>query len=775
MAEGLELGSAGRALAAVLAAALGCAAQDAGERAPSGAAPAAPRAALERAVAQAIERGDVPGAVALVGRGETVACVVGGARALLPEREELGADTLFDLASLTKPVATATAIVQLADRGRLDLGSPVARYLPGFGVAGKERVTVEDLLLHRSGLVADNPLADFADGPAAAWERILALSLEGPPGAAFVYSDVGYIVLGELVRAVDGRALDAYAREEIFAPLGMAATTFRPGAAARARCAPTERDGEHFLRGIVHDPRARALGGVAGHAGLFSTAADLARWCRMILGGGELDGVRVLSRAAVEGMTRPRWLGDGSGGRSLGFDVDTRFSAAPRGTRFPRGASFGHTGFTGTSLWLDPDSGGYVIVLASRLHPAGAGSAAELRRAVADAAAAWLRPAAERGGVLTGADVLAREGCARLRGLRLGLLTHDAGRTRSGVRTVDLLAEADGVVLERLFTPEHGLASQGEGAIADGRDARTGIEVVSLYGDRRAPEPAQLARLDALVVDLAHVGVRFYTYGTTLGYAMEACAAAGVKVIVLDRPDPLSPYGPAGPCADESALSFIAYRPLPVLPGLTLGELARLYRSAYGVDCELEVVPVEGWRRAMTWPETGLPWRAPSPNLRNPEAAVLYGALGLLEGANLSVGRGTDEPFERLGAPWIDGVALAEVLRARPIAGLACTPIEFVPDEGPFAGERCGGVHVALSDARAFRPVEAGLALGWQLERLFGEAFDASRVDARLASHATWERWLATSDPTELSDLEAGWQDELRAFEALRAGASLYE
>jgi CubicO group peptidase (beta-lactamase class C family) len=365
-----------------------CAATPPSSEAPP-ASEAQPAPELADALRRGCEEGGLHGAVALVGRGERVlAREVHGLRAVEPAPERMTADTVFDLASLTKPVATATGVLVLVDRGALDLDDPVALHLPAFAASGKEGITVEMLLRHRSGLVADNALADYVDGPELAWERLLALAPRHEPGTVFVYSDVGYLVLGRLVEALSGRSLERFVREEVLEPLGMEDAGYRPDAARRERCAPTERRDGRMLRGEVHDPRAAALGGVAGHAGLFATADDLARWCRMVLGGGRLGGTRVLSEASARALLEPSCLPDGSGPRTLGLDADPGTSA--RGARFPAGESFGHTGFTGTSLWLDPESGGYVVVLASRLHPDGEGTAVPLRRAAADAAAALL-------------------------------------------------------------------------------------------------------------------------------------------------------------------------------------------------------------------------------------------------------------------------------------------------------------------------------------------------------------------------------------------------
>ncbi len=724
----------------------------------------------------AISAGEIPGAVLLVGRGdEDLLLRAFGWRALEPQREPMTTDTLFDLASLTKPIATATAVMILADRGRIDLDAPLSRYLDGLGPSfsgadGKAvPISARLLLLHRAGLVADNPLDDYAEGPEEAWRRLLAQEPIDPPGRRFRYSDVGFLLLGRLVELVDGRSLDRFFQEEIATPLGMANSSF---GADPARCAPTERDEQgNWLRGRVHDPRARSLGGVAGHAGLFADARDVARWCRMLLH----HGGPLLSPQAAGAMTRGDWLEDGTGGRGLGLDIDSPYASArgsgAGGRGFPRGVSFGHTGFTGTSFWIDPESGVFVVLLTSRLHPGGGASVVGLRRAVADAVAAALLPPPPRGTVLAGVDRLARENCARLAGRHVGLVSNHTGCTRDGRSTAQLLADAPDVDLVALFTPEHGPRGRVEGVVESGVDEATGLPLYSLYGRTRRPTAAMLEGIDTLVFDLQGAGVRFYTYATTLGYVMEAAAEAGISVVVLDRPSPLGGIRVDGPRADASRLSFITYRPIPLVHGLTMGELARLFHDVYGVDCDLEVVPLEGWRREMQWEDTGLRWTVPSPNLRSPRAARLYPALGLLEATQLSVGRGTGAPFEQFGAPWLDAEACAAWLEGLHLPGVRFAPRNFTPSESRFAGEECNGVELSLSDPAAFQPVRTGLAIAWVLNRLHPSEFDIAAVDQRLVSHRVWEALLASSDPLELAQ---EWQADCRSFEAERAPILLY-
>ncbi|MCI0684092.1 MAG: beta-lactamase family protein [Gemmataceae bacterium] len=353
----------------------------------------APRARADKAdlrgiddvVVAAIGRGELPGAVVLVlHRGDIVYRRAFGQRSLLPMKTPMDLATLFDLASLTKPIATATAIMLLIEAGKLKLTDKLSDHLPAFRRKETEDITVEHLLLHTSGFIADNPLADYQDGRAKAIERLHALKPLAPPGTKFVYSDVGYLLLGEIVEKASGMTLDRFTNERVFTPLGMSETGFLPRGALKERAAPTQQRDGRWMQGEVHDPRAHALGGVAGHAGLFSTADDLAIYARMLLNQGQHRGTSFLKQETVRLMTAPRQVPGkkAPGLRTYGWDMLTSFSAN-RGEVFPKGKSFGHTGFTGTSLWLDPQSGAAVIFLSNRVHPDGKGNVTKLRGQVA--------------------------------------------------------------------------------------------------------------------------------------------------------------------------------------------------------------------------------------------------------------------------------------------------------------------------------------------------------------------------------------------------------
>ena len=680
-------------------------------------------------------------------------------------------DTVFDLASLSKPVGCATSIMLLAERGKLNVADPVAKHLPAFAASGKQDITIEQLLLHRGGLIADNPISDYQHGPEEAMKRVMNLSPVVKPGTKFIYTDVGYIVLGEVVRVVSGKPLDEFARDEIFAPLRMVDTGYRPADSVKPRVAPTERREKRWMIGEVHDPRAYALGGVAGHAGLFGTADDLARYCRMILGGGQLDGTRLLSEQTVREMTTPRPMPDGSDVRTYGFDVDTSYSS-PRGERFPRGTSFGHTGFTGTMFWMDPASKAFVILLTNSVHPDGRGSVLALRRYVSTAVAEQLLGPAPVPAVMNGIDVLKQGEFKSLQGRKIAVVTNHSGKDREGNRTIDLLKNAPGVTVVRVFSPEHGLFGVLDEKVGHTVDEKTGLQVYSLYGETRRPTPEMLQGVDTIVYDIQDIGARFYTYISTLGICMEEAAKHKLKVVVLDRPNPNTGMVVEGPIAQKKHFSFICYGPIPVSHGMTVGELAQFFNEELKIGCDLEVVRMQGWSRNMWWDDTLWAWVNPSPNIRNPTQAMLYPGIGLLETSNLSVGRGTDQPFEIFGAPWVDGRRLAAALNKERIPGLRFVPVTFTPESSKFAKQECQGVYIVVTDRRNLSPVNAGVTIAWHLEKLFGDAYD---LDATLRMLHNDDALKALKQANDPAMIPAAWKQELEAFKQVRQKYLLYK
>ena len=760
---------------------------------------------LDPVIQDAIREHKIPGAVLLVGHGgKVVYRKAYGARALEPRREAMTADTIFDLASLTKVVATTTCVMQLFEQGKIKLNDPVARYLPEFAQNDKDDITVRQLLVHYSGLREDLDLTDKASkdkwqGKDTAYRMAFVEKPVFPSGSRFLYSDINFITLGALVERVSGEALDVYAARNVFQPLGMAHTRYRPPAGWKVKTAPTEYDDNHvMLRGVVHDPTAQRMGGVAGHAGVFSTADDLAKFAQALLNGGG----RVLSPVTVEKMTTPQQPPNATAVRGFGWDLDSPFSSN-RGELLPVG-SFGHTGFTGTSLWIDPATDTYIILLTNAVHIKG-GNAIALRSKVASAVAAALhlsvseqervrltkitgynesmaagRRVNERNGeVKTGIDVLEESNFYLLLGAapqrRVGLLTNQTGMDGQGRRTIDVLKNTPRVSLDAIFSPEHGVAgTQDTIHIGDTKDETTGVTVYSVYGgtdEARRPSPQVLKNLDILVVDLQDAGARFYTYETTLGYFLEAAAKAQIPVLVLDRPNPITGAVVQGPVADAGHETFTNYFPLPVRHGMTMGELAQFFNDERGIHAQLSVSPLQGWMRGDWFDETGLAWVNPSPNLRNLTEAALYPGVALIEGTNVSVGRGTDTPFEVVGAPWVNAREMAQYLNERGIAGVRFVPVSFTPTASAYAGKECHGVNLVLLDRNALDAPELGLELASALAKQSTQ-FRMDAVKDLLVNAAAFDALLAGRDPRRIAD---DWREGIEAFQKTREKYLLYK
>ncbi len=742
----------------------------------------APLQQIEPLALDAIERGETAGMVVAVGRRDGLVYLrAWGNRSVVPEVAPTRPDTLFDLASLTKPIATATSIMILAGKGDLQLDAPLSTYLPAFNEGRQRDITLRHLLTHTSGLIADNALSDYRDGPEVAWQRIEQLLPKTPPGDTFRYSDVGYLLLGRVVQTVSGQSLDEFSRRHIFEPLGMNRTTFNPPPAEWPRCAATElRDGQ-MLMGQVHDPRAARLGGVAGHAGLFSTAQDLAIYCRMMLHGGQWNGVRILTDDAYRRMTAP--VETSGGRRSCGWDIQSVYSSNRAAGLSD--AAFGHGGFTGTVVWIDPARDLFYIVLANRLHPDGKGTinrtAAQIGQLACDALdefsnrddgpngdaptpdAATTSPqtmaqpqtmaapgrigdelAAAEPTVLTGLDVLAENDFRALKELRIGLITNHTGVDRHGRANIRLMNASENVNLVALFSPEHGMQGVLDQAnVTDGVDPLTRLPIYSLYGASRQPTDRQLDGVDCLVFDIQDVGTRYYTYPSTMFLAMQAAAKRGIKFIVLDRPNPLDGVHVEGPLLDAERRSFTGMLSIPIRHGLTIGELARLYARESGLEIDLQVIPMANWSRSKTFDQTGLPWIDPSPNLRQLNQAFLYPAAAMIEFTNVSVGRGTDMPFEVIGAPWMDGSRIARQLNRLRLPGIRFVPRRFTPQASRYANESCGGCELVLNDRDSFQPVLTGLCIAATIRREYPERWEHEPTLKLLGNRDVFDAWVA--------------------------------
>lgn len=732
-------------------------------------------AAIDGEINAQIAAGKLPGGVLWVEHGNKIYHRAYGRRALVPHEEPMTEDTVFDAASLTKVTATTPSVWLLIERGKIGLDDPVSKYLPEFHGGWRDEVTIRHLLTHTSGLRPDLDLREPWSGYDTAMKMAFAEMPLNRPGYVFRYSDINFELLGEIVHRVSGVPLDVFAGREIFKKLGMKDTTFHPH--DLGRIAPTEMTDGVMLRGVVHDPTARRMGGVAGHAGLFTTASDLAKYARMLLRGG----LPIFKAETVKAMTSVQSPPNVAVRRTGGFDLDSSYSR-PRGDIFPIG-SYGHTGWTGGMVWIDPYSKTFYVFLSNRVHPNGKGSVTALQKQLstlvaeavgvekreglperAGGSVAWVTGGAD---VQNGIDVLHNSGYHALQGLRVGLVTNHTGIDRAGNPTIDLLRSAPGVTLVSLFSPEHGIRGTFDENVSDTKDPVSGLPVYSLYGANRKPLPEQLAPIDAIVFDIQDVGARFYTYISTLANVLDAASDAHKKVIVLDRVNPIGGDAVEGPKRD-GAQSFIAWHDIVIRHGLTTGEFAKMYNDeTHHGAVDLEIVPLHGWKRAMWQDDAGLPWINTSPNMRSLTAAGLYPGLGIIESA-VSVGRGTPTPFEIVGAPYIDGEALARELS---LPGVTFQPIRFTPTASVFANQPCGGVRLTITDRKAFRAVDAGLAIATTLRRLYGDKFAVDKMAPLLLSPTVLE---AVRQAKPIGDIVALYRADEEAFRERRGKYLMY-
>lgn len=720
-----------------------------------------------------------------------------GNRALVPAVEPMTEDTIFDAASLTKVIACTPAVMLLVERGKIDLDAHVQNYLPEFKGDGKEAITVRQLMTHTSGLRPDIETKSDWSGQEAAIRKACEEKVQATPGTVFRYSDINFFLLGEIVQRVTRIPLEQFVAREIYVPLKMADTGYLPPKSKLSRIAPTEVVEGNPWRGVVHDPTARKMGGVAGHAGLFITASDLARFARMLLNGGNLGPVRIFKPETVRLMTSvqsPHWI---TGRRGLGWDIDSGFSG-PRGKIFPLG-SYGHTGWTGTSIWIDPFSDSFLIFLSNRNHPSESGNVVPLRAKLGTLAAEAITdfnfayvpgslPAISSYSLssstasssksrtlqtLDGIDVLVRQKFAPLKGLRVALVTNHTGHDRERNSTIDLLKEAPDVQLTVLFSPEHGLRGVMDEQVNDSIDEKTGLPIYSLYGEgkeKRKPSAEQLKDIDALVFDIQDVGCRFYTYTSTLGLCLEAAGENGKKMYVLDRPNPITAGAIEGPVLNGPT-SFVGFHTVPLRYGMTMGELALMFNSERNSKADLTVIQCENYKRDAWFDETGLPWTNPSPNMRSLTEAILYPGIGLLESA-VSVGRGTDTPFEVIGAPYIEDTKLAAELNRLNLPGVRFVPIRFTPKASVHKDLLCGGVNIELTDRDRCPVVDVGIEIARTLCRLYPTNFPVQKIEHLLLHPDTME---AIRQDRPLSEIHALWAGDLETFRQRRSKFLLYQ
>lgn len=382
------------------------------------------------------------------------------------------------------------------------------------------------------------------------------------------------------------------------------------------------------------------------------------------------------------------------------------------------------------------------------------------------------RSSSRAGRVQTGLDVLESEKFAPLRGKHIGIISNHTGLDSQEKSTIDVLAHAPGVQVVAIFSPEHGLGGQTDERVSSGKDRSTGLQVFSLYGESLRPTDEMLKGVDTLVFDIQDAGVRFYTYTTTMAYCMEEAAKRHIAFYVLDRPNPIGGEIIEGPVLDADKTSFVAYFPLPIRYGLTIGELARFFNSENHIGVDLHVIAMKNWRRHYFFESTGLRWIPPSPNLRTLKASIVYPGLEILQNAGVSVGRGTEAPFEEFGAPWMDGEKVASALNAAHLPGLKFVSQPFIPVNGLYGGKRCGGVGVRIGDRTAVRAITAGLEIALLLQKMYPSDFDVSKTIFLLGNAATVQK---LKDGVPASEIVASWQPALADYDKARGRYFLYK
>lgn len=720
--------------------------------------------ALQEALDRAVREAKAPGATALVGRGdEVIFAGASGLRQRVPVSLPATVDTFYDLASLTKVIATTTVVLQLVEEGKLALEAALPPVVP---LAWGSKVTLKQILTHTAGLPPLLPgLKDRATSLAQAVGEIGNVALRSAPGTRRVYSDLGFITLAQVIELIEQDTFDAVCARRVFAPLGLKQMGFRPPEAWRENCAATEDCPwrNKVMVGEVHDENAWAIGGVSGHAGLFATVGDVGKFCAALLRGEVLPDYVIEDAARKDHVPFYPWQG-------LGWKSDP-WAGAIEGYLASR-LAIGHTGWTGTNLWIDRSTGIYVVLLSNTCHPSrDARDNRTLRRVFHEAVNRVLYPV--RSNTHTGIDRVLWNDFEDIEGKRSAVLTHLAAPDQRGRNALEVLGLREGFSPRRVFTPEHGLRGAAE-AGETVRGERAGVEIISLYGEQKAPTAAQLADVDLFLINLQDIGARYYTYVGTMKACLEACAAAGTPVLVLDRPNPLGGDVIEGPLPERVGSLVCSVR-VPIRHGLTMGEMALFLQKTEPAlkKLKVSVLPLDGWARARYWDALDLVWTPPSPNMPDWETALLYVGTCLFEGINVNEGRGTETPFRCFGAPWIDAAAVIARVDPALARGAALAPIRYTPRSIPgksakpeYMDVACGGVSITITERDALRPFSLACGLLRALHEVHPRALAWKPNFDVLAGGAALRE--AISGGRDLVDYLASVQSGLAAFDRER-------
>ncbi len=654
---------------------------------------------------------NAPGAVAYLGRENEILffdCV--GKSAVVPSGEEMRKDVIFDLASLTKVVATTTSILLLYQQGKLHLDEPVYKYIP---IQNFKKFSLRHLLTHSSGLIGYKEwyreIHSFED----ILIKLSQTKLLFEPGTEHLYSDFGFMLLSHIVEIISGEHFDQFCKKNIFLKLNMNTTFFNVPEKYKNRCAPTEKCiwRNKIIRGEVHDEHAYAMGGVAGHAGLFSTAEDLSRFCRGLLK--EI----ILEKDVIQEMSTSKIIPNYPW-QVLGWKTDPFWDSIEG--QLPFRSALGHTGFTGTSLWWDRNSGYYAILLSNSCHPSRkTRDNRKLRKTFYNSVAVMIAP--EKINVHFGIDVLLRDDFKLIKNSSVALFTNTSAKNIEGITTLEIFLTTKNIKVKYIFSAEHGLHLTEEAGESDKDKKWENIELINIYDDRKDIDWQKVFRqIDWIVVDIQDIGSRYYTYTYSLLRLMRLCSRYNKKIMVLDRPNPLGGEIIEGIFPDTEFLGEVCWGNVPIRHGLTIGESA-LFLKNTNVELksiELTVIPMDGWFYDLLFPNLDLMWYPPSPNIPSFESALCYVGTCLFEGTNISEGRGTQNPFQIIGAPWFNPDLILSAFPEEAKKGFNIKACSFTPVSIPgrainpkYINELCKGLQIKVEDVKEARPFVMTLEL----------------------------------------------------------------
>lgn len=713
-----------------------------------------------------------PGAVLLIlYKGEVVKETAYGSAQIYNGLEKLTVDvpmtteTLFDLASLTKSFATTLSILKLENEGKMNSDDLLYSYFPEFQTPEQKTITIASLLTHTSGLDVSFPFYKpnhfqygnefYSRDPETALSMIHQLPLAYPPMTSSLYSDLGYLLLGKTIEKVVGTSLDDYTYNEIYQPLGLKSTFYLPleKGISTSSIAGTERlgntrDGRYDWEGIrtypligeVHDELAYyTMQGVSGHAGVFSTAHDLAQLCQLFLNGGTYQHQTFFTPNLLEKYLKPSSI---DSNYLMGFDSGLAPLTFRRYGLMPSEEAYGKTGWTGTMVLIDPAVDLSIILLTNKRHTAiqdnqfvgsdfetgnYAAIVTQIYEALLNHPSYTLDSIDESVNTVKKPIELGIDQFEKYKHLfdqkKVGLITNGSGKNTKGLHTIDLLHLSTD--LTALFSPEHGIRGEYEAGVwvEDTIDAPTGLPVYSLYNETKAPTPEMLQNIDIMAYDIQDVGVRMYTYIYTLISSMEACAKQNIPFVVFDRPNPTGGLI-SGNLLEPEFESSIGKFALPIQYGLTVGELALYLNEQLSLGCDLTVIPMNGWTHSGYYSDYACSFTAPSPNMKTIQTAYAYPATVFIEGTNVSEGRGTDYPFEIIGAPFINPYTLADSMNTFNLDGVEFVPTSFIPTKSKYAKQLCFGVRLIITDPAYFDAVQTGLSLVYQLYKEYGNLIE---------------------------------------------------